>query len=172
MRTELNSNTTLRDINTFLDQQIAFLAPQPPKPPETTASPDGIELVQQEFKIDFYGNYCGPGNGTGVEKPVDKIDADCMKHDAAYGKFGYFDIKSDLMLQGRLLRDIFTADLSWQARCKAALAVVIFAFVSPISFGTSVFRDGWTSAKESGHNIASGAKSLAKGAWNAATSWY
>lgn len=51
-------------------------------------------------RIKYHGNYCGPGWSAGKYqnsvidksvKPVDKLDALCMKHDAAYAKAQQFE---------------------------------------------------------------------------------
>lgn len=39
-------------------------------------------------KMLIHGNYCGPGNNGPGMKPVDALDAACMRHDACTPDFG------------------------------------------------------------------------------------
>ena len=48
----------------------------------------------------FYGNWCGPGHGSG--EPIDDVDRACMVHDKCYDRRGYFNSDCD----DKLVRDI------------------------------------------------------------------
>jgi len=47
--------------------------------------------------VQLHGHYCGPGHGdpTYRQKPVDQLDAVCMRHDKCYDKTGYLDCGCD-----------------------------------------------------------------------------
>jgi Phospholipase A2 len=53
------------------------------------ASPTGSVLYDGFPGIPVYGNYCGPGYGSG--DPVDAVDYACCVHDHCYHDRGYFD---------------------------------------------------------------------------------
>ena len=71
--------------------------------------------------IPFYGNWCGPGHGSG--DPIDALDAACRTHDICYGDYGYFNCQCDY----DLLLDIYLikADLS-PTQLTAAEAIITY----------------------------------------------
>ena len=56
--------------------------------------------VSQLEGLRIYGNWCGPGHGSGV--PVDEVDRACMNHDKCYDKKGYLNCDCD----GTLIKEL------------------------------------------------------------------
>ncbi len=48
-------------------------------------------------KIEYYGNWGGPGHGTEGVAPKDRLDNYYRDHDRGYGSCGYFDAASDVI---------------------------------------------------------------------------
>jgi len=82
-------------------RQASCLAHPPPSPKKTIMAPiirkrlGGTHLGgKKRFRLDRYGNYCGPNWSDGKEQvsvcgnnhPIDKLDAACKVHDCAYAR--------------------------------------------------------------------------------------
>jgi hypothetical protein len=61
----------------------------------------------------IYGNWCGPGCGSGPTR--NDLDACCKAHDECYGRYGYFNCACDRQLLNcvRPKRNILTAKGRW-----------------------------------------------------------
>lgn len=59
---------------------------------------------QTRASIPVYGNWCGPGYGSGT--PIDLLDMGCQSHDACYGERGYHKCSCDLELAAYIDRTI------------------------------------------------------------------
>jgi hypothetical protein len=77
--------------------------------------------------IDFYGNWCGPGN-SGPGTPVDAVDEVCCRHDQCYSSRGSLDCSCDRDLIRRMPAAI--ADSSTSARGRALGTAALAAFVA------------------------------------------
>jgi hypothetical protein len=85
------------------------------------------------MKIEYYGNWGGPGHGEDGNAPIDRQDKAFMNHDKNYGKNGYFDHPSDMVLQAETTLSIFDPDSSWKSRAAGLGAVAIFGAMAPVS---------------------------------------
>ncbi len=81
-----------------------------------------------EDGIHVYGNWCGPGHGSG--EPIDDVDRACMEHDKCYAQEGYFDCSCDSRLLGDLNRALASGRLSQEGRA-AAIALSAWFSVQP-----------------------------------------
>jgi hypothetical protein len=121
----------------------------------------------EKISIPVYGNWCGPGHGSGT--PVDAVDDACRRHDQCYAKNGYFNCNCD----AKLLADLGPAAAkSGAAGRLAATAIGAYFSVAPCAyhpFGKNFPIPGGTGGTAGLINAGTGAvksayKSVKKGA--------
>lgn len=71
----------------------------------------------------IHGNYCGPGNRGPAFKPIDALDAACMRHDACYDTAGYSSCACDATLRREAGAVSDSPDVALEVR-RRALSVI------------------------------------------------
>ena len=97
--------------------------------------------------LPLYGNHGGPGHGKPGDPVTDDMDRAFYEHDRAYGKRGYFDLRSDLELISNASNILVDPDSTWRERLGALGGIIVFTALSPVSMVVSGARGAWNTVK-------------------------
>jgi hypothetical protein len=86
------------------------------------------DFVDAEASLPIYGNWCGPGHGSG--RAIDDVDGACKQHDECYDRRGYLDCDCDRNLLSNLDRLIGSRRINGRAR-SAAIGIRAYFSVAP-----------------------------------------